>query len=417
MRPSAIQALAAAVGILLVVAVVTAFVGLEDGSTPRPADRSARGGSDPGATGSGTRAPTAEATARAVAYEGGIVDLPSLTLAGAPRLRTHGEVADAAGAPLGKGSLAAAGGTLGLAGAGLAVDLAYGELRLAGGTARLLHRAPGFSLATVAAPRLIVTATTLSFTPDGASQPRQLAGPVTVVVDGGTSDVEATGDVEWTDPPPVVRLEGRRARTTLSWAGTGVVRSGDMEHRAGYLGIKASSLRGSAERTGADVRLVVDADLLQVYADGVPKLPGKGRVRVKSRPGKVPRGTGGSFTWAPENDGHTDFVMTRIRPGNAEAGWVSLGLDPLPAMCGGEPCPKLGGDTSGFRKGRPINAVIIPGTGDERTISFLVPIDAALGAHRIVLVVEGNFEPIEVVVEVDVVEPPPTTTTTTTSRL
>lgn len=53
--------------------------------------------------------------------------------------------------------------------------------------------------------------------------------------------------------------------------------------------------------------------------------------------------------------------------------------------------------------------MIIPGTGDERDIRFLVPADAALGRHQLVLVVEGNFEPIRVVVAFDVVDPPPPT--------
>ncbi len=125
---------------------------------------------------------------------------------------------------------------------------------------------------------------------------------------------------------------------------------------------------------------------------------------MKAAPGQVPRGGTGAFTWAPEND--SDMAITGIRPDNAEAGWISLGLLDLPAMCGGESCPARGGDATGFRRGKPINAVIIPGTGDERDIRFGVPSTAALGRHQLALVVEGNFEPIRVVVEFDVVEPP-----------
>ncbi len=78
-------------------------------------------------------------------------------------------------------------------------------------------------------------------------------------------------------------------------------------------------------------------------------------------------------------------------------------------MCGGEGCPARGGDTTGLRRGKPINAIIIPGTGDERDIRFSVPANAALGRHQLILMVEGNFDPIRVVVEFDVVDPPPTT--------
>ena len=42
--------------------------------------------------------------------------------------------------------------------------------------------------------------------------------------------------------------------------------------------------------------------------------------------------------------------------------------------------------------------------GDERDISFRVPHDAALGRHRIAVVVEGNFDPIHVIVDFVVVE-------------
>ena len=296
-----------------------------------------------------------------------------------------------------------------VAGKGLDVTVG-GQLRVTASAARFVG-----ARVTVAVPgNVTVAAATFTFepTPDPATtattQPTPVPGPVTLISEPGARAAISSGDAEWVEAPPALRATGK-GRSTLSWAGQGIVRAEGQDHRAEFLGVKASALEATIERVAGGVRVGGTATFLQVYADGLPKLAGKGRMRIKSTPGQVARGTNGSFTWAPENDGKTDFVMTRIRPGNAEAAWVSLGLDKLQPMCGGEPCPVRGGDTSGFRSGRGINAVIIPDTGDERDIRFMVPNDAALGRHQIVITVEGNFEPIRVVVEFEVVATPPTT--------
>ncbi len=46
--------------------------------------------------------------------------------------------------------------------------------------------------------------------------------------------------------------------------------------------------------------------------------------------------------------------------------------------------------------------MILPSTGDERDIRFSVPGNTPPGRHVLVLVVEGNFDPIRVEVPVQV---------------
>lgn len=360
--------------------------------------------------------PTIEATARSIRFQGVLSELGTLRLTGTPSASFAGEVVDGAGTSLGRGSLSATGTDLSLTGTKLRVEFGEAELHLGGDEVRFVNGSPRFEFLRVKANgRITLAAPTISFTKEGAgAAATPLQAPVTLVptenTQGGVG-VRAEDDLVWADAPSTVRLTGtRRVRTTLSWAGDGVVRASGAEHRAVHLGVKASELDVTAERAGGGVfRLRGRAALLQAYVDGMPVLRAQGRVQVKSKPGQVPRGGRGWFTWAPENDGATDMAIVRIRPDNPEASWVSLGLYRLPSMCGGEVCEPRGGDTTGFTRGRGINAVIIPGTGDERDISFRVPNDAALGRHEIAIVVEGNFEPIRVVVDFVVVEPPATT--------
>lgn len=424
------RALAAVAGVVLLLAVVAVGVQVggsdADDAAPSPSSEGTTTtvGSAPGTAAPPQAPPPAglppvpavqgpngvAAGARSVAYQGGLAGLESIKLRGGS-LDFTGQVVDGSGARR-RGTVRSGGPELHVAGKGLDVTV-VGQLRVKGTGARI------DGLVTVAAAgNVTAAAATFSLQPtpapgssSAAAEPTPIPGPVTLVSEPGVAaNLVPHGEAEWLDAPAVLRLVGK-GRTTLSWGGPGVVRADGRDHRAEFLGVKASALDATVERVGAGVRVRGTATFLQVYADGLPVLAGKGRMRVKSTPGHVARGTNGSFTWAPENDGKTDFVMTRIRPGNAEAAWVSLGLDKLAPMCGGEPCPVRGGDTSGLRRGRGINAVIMPGTGDERDIRFLVPDDAALGRHQIVVTVEGNFEPIRVVVEFEVVATPPTTTT------
>ncbi|HVF75560.1 MAG TPA: hypothetical protein VM938_10970 [Acidimicrobiales bacterium] len=352
------------------------------------------------------------AGARSVAYEGGISGIASVKLRGNQAIEFTGQFVDGAGTRR-RGTVRGSGPEVHVA--GKALDLTVvGELRIRGTTVHLTRG----TIQVASSGNVTAAAGSFTFQPafdpnaprtTSSPQPTDVPGPVTLVSEPGVTAGISGGEAEWVDAPATLRATGKD-RSTLSWAGPGVVRAAGRDHKGEFLGVKASALEVTIERLPGGVRLRGTATFLQVFADGLPTLPGQGRMRVKRTPGQVARGTNGSFTWAPENDGKTDFVMTRIKPGNAEAAWVSLGLDKLPAMCGGEECPVKGGDTTGFRSGRGINAVIRPGTGDERDIRFAVPADAALGRHQIVVVVEGNFEPIRVVVEFEVVATSPTTT-------
>ncbi len=416
------RTLAGVIAVLLVVGLVAA--GFLFGSSPGPLDGANDGGGGDGVTAPSGRggvpfepgtppAPTVEAAARSIAFEGGIDGLAGVSLTGASSFTASAsEVVDGSGAKKGAGTVSTVGPAFSFTGSSMRLSM-VGELRMTATSASFLNPSPSSEVLQIAGGTPItINLPTVSFTPTESSPATEIPGPVRIVVrrDGSIS-VRSEGDVGWQDPPPAMRLKnGNRSRATLSWAGDGVVRTSAGEARAGHLGIKSDDLDIALERRPEGMTLLGRASLLQAYADGLPTMTARGRVRVKSQPGQVPRGGRGSFTWAPENDGDTDMVMTRIRPDSPSASWVSLGLARLPAMCGGEPCPRRGGDTTGLGRGKPINAVIIPGTGDERDISFGVRADAPLGRHEIVLVVEGNFEPIRVAIQVEVVEAPPPST-------
>ena len=211
---------------------------------------------------------------------------------------------------------------------------------------------------------------------------------------------------EWTSAPAEASIEGR-GRTTMSWAGSSEVKLRDGRTIAsGFGGVKGTALRTTVRRDAGAVIASGEVHPQQIYADGLPQLAANAGVSIKQAPRPLRSGAGGEFTWAPFNGGATDMVMTRIRPGNDLARSINLALEKLPAMCGAEACPfgARGGDTAGFgnRGGffgggaSPINAVILPGTGDERRISFDLPNGLPPGNHEMVVIVEGNFEPVTV---------------------
>ena len=231
----------------------------------------------------------------------------------------------------------------------------------------------------------------------------RVTGPLRVE---GAGVMTITGGTEWTTPPPEATATSR-GRVTVSWAGNGEVKLRDGRTiSSGFGGVKGNDLRMTFRRDGGGVVVNGEVQPQQVYADGLPQLTASAAVSIKRAPAPVRSGGGGDFTWAPFNGGATDMVMTRIRPGNELARSINLALETLPPMCGTEECPfgKLGGDTSGLSNrggffgggASPINAVILPGTGDERRISFDLPDGLAPGNHEMVVVLEGNFEPVTV---------------------
>jgi len=67
------------------------------------------------------------------------------------------------------------------------------------------------------------------------------------------------------------------------------------------------------------------------------------------------------------------------------------GLAAMPPMFGGEAHSRVGGDTSGLRNGASNDSLIAPNGDYKRSIGY----DGRPGG-RLVVVVEGNFDPIMV---------------------
>lgn len=399
-----------ALGVVAVVLLVAALVGA-DRLTDDDADASGVGQEASGAAESPAapgeiatvKTPRLEGTARSVAFEGRIVALRRVEIHAEVRVIT--EVFDAQGAAIGRGTLVAGGGPVVVEGDELAVDAAFtatpGTVHLTKGSLHIDGDAA------VTAPRLRL---------ETAEEPkgRPLASPVRI---DGDLPVDFEGRAVLTEPE-LQLAKGSGNRATLSWAGSGRIDVPRQPVFAGeWLGVKAKRL-GVTLRL-ADLHVEGTHDPQQVYVDGVPQLRAdKVGVDIVRRPDPVPVGGRGSFDWAPRNRSSVDMAIMRIAPGNAAGAWVNLALDALPPMFGGENRTPPGGDTAGLgkrgggmglfgsRSASPIDAVILPGTADKESISFDVASSAPPGRYELVLVVEGNFEPVRVTIPVDVVAAP-----------
>ena len=348
---------------------------------------------------------TFEATPRSIAYEGEIAGLRELHLTGDLEVSLRGVVTDDGGRTLGDGTLVGRGARLDLAGEGLVLRLDT-EVHATGGGVRAPNVEDESSLGTMAASGPVqVRASELRFRGAGGAEVA-VAGSATVALDADRlgDDITISGDgaTTFVDLPPELSLSAAAAgRATLSWAGPGAVTAGE-RYEADHLGLKTTQVF-EATLTTAPLAVRGSGRFAQIYRDNVPQLRARGGVRVKTGDVRARRGQRGQFDWAPENVGDTDLVISRIVPANDDARWISLGLDPMPDLCGGESgCPRYGGDTRGFHDGGEINAVILPRTGDEREVRFFVPDDAAPGRHVLSVVVEGNFDPVTVEVPVQV---------------
>ena len=94
------------------------------------------------------------------------------------------------------------------------------------------------------------------------------------------------------------------------------------------------------------------------------------------------------------NLGNTyDMAILSIHPGNVAARGVHIGLRPMPPMFGGESHALVGGDTAGLKSGDAIDSLVARHGDDKRSLGY----DAAPGV-ALVLVVQGNFDPITVTV-------------------
>lgn len=340
------------------------------------------------------------ANARSAVIDEGVVAAKVLSLRGAdgPTVRFSARVADASGRDLGVGTVAVSG-----------LATIRGDLTI---TSVIVVKNASVSLGDDDDPAEVdalggatVDGAKVTFArhrDDGPpEEPVQVTGPIRLR-DGAQMTV--TGGVEWTSSGPIHATS--RARSTVTWAGDGTVKLADNRNfSSSFGGVKGTGLSVLLS-PGPVVGVNGQLQAHQIYADGVPQLRASAAVSVKRAPGPVRSGGRGEFTWAPYNGGATDMVISSIRPANNLARSVNLALEKMPAMCGAEACPfgSLGGDTAGLgnRGGlfgggaSPINAVILPGTGDEREISFNLPDGVPPGPHEMVLVMEGNFDPVTV---------------------
>jgi hypothetical protein len=273
---------------------------------------------------------------------------------------------------------------------------------------------------------------TLSFAPaaapnsNAAKSPPTTQPPVAVSpgarIKASNGEVEVRGAATWTDAPTHLSLTGDKLRHDLSWAGTGHVTGDGVDSQATFTGLRLLDVDAALDRRGASVTVGGEADVAQVYADGVPLLRTTATVGLLHDAGGVFRtpealqvaaGQRGRFIWAPRNTGRVDMNIMRIRPATADAAWVALRLETAPPMWGGEPHAGVGGDTTGLsdkgtgglfgpRRAAPIDATLGAGKADRREIAFDVPASAAKGPHVLALVLEGNFEPMRVEVTVTV---------------
>lgn len=402
-------------GIATVVLLLAALFGAESIKKDEPHERVSLppGGlhaseSPPAAPGqiAEVKTPRLEGTARSLAFEGRVRDLTKVELHA--EVREFAEVFDGQGTSLGTGTLHASGGPVVVEGGKLAVDGAFtakpGAVDITSGTLVL-------NGASIAAPRLSLQT---QEEPRGRPLPSpvHVRGPLTV-------DFEGKAVLN----APELQLGKGGGRVTLSWAGSGRIEVPKQPVYSGeWLGVKAKDL--AVTLRVADLRLAGTHSPQQVYVNGAPQLrTDKASVDLVQSPAPVPVGGRGWFDWAPRNRSSVDMTIMKIGPGNAQAGWVNVALDRLPAMFGGENRVPAGGDTSGMgnrgsgglfgsRTASPIDAVILPGTADRESISFDVPASTPPGRYELVIVLEGNFEPVRVVIPVEVVAqaapPPPT---------
>jgi hypothetical protein len=321
-----------------------------------------------------------------------------------------GTVKDAAGADLGPGTLRLGAGPAALAALGIVID---GQLDADAGGVTITA-----ATIRVVAGDLTVGGHGLVFQPNTPAgkptPPSRNLGDTTVTVTNPGVTVDLGGAKRWENAPAYLILSSRE-RSSLSWAG-GLGRVLGVNGRpitaTGTLGLKADGLTVELSRSPQGIDLAGEGRVRQVYADGLPRLQAKGRVDIKRPPNPTAPGSKGQFTWAPTNTTDYDLAISRIRPANEHAKWVNLALDQLPMMCGRPTCDRLGGNTDGLGRAgsggfltggaKRTNAVILPRTGDERSISFDVPTGTPPGDYNLVLVLEGNFAPITVTVPVKV---------------
>jgi hypothetical protein len=337
------------------------------------------------------------------------------------------------GRDLGDGVVSATGAGAGVRSGGrdlrldAAVRVVRGTVIVSGGT---LSGAPVVTVRGVLSfsPTPKQTNSSASSAPPTTAAPVPLASGAKVTprsVAGGDQPVaEISGaNLEWTDAPSQLTVRADRVRHDLSWAGTGHIIGGGVDVAPEFNGLRLTAVDATITRHGASSDVNGTAAVVQVYADGLPKLRTTASIGLRQDAGgifrvpealTVPAGQRGRFIWAPRNTGRADMNILRIRPASPDASWVAVRLETAPPMWGGEPHAGVGGDTTGlsaqgsgglFRsdKAARIDATLGSGKADRREIAFDVPGGAVRGQHVLRVVLEGNFDPITVEVTVTVV--------------
>jgi hypothetical protein len=209
--------------------------------------------------------------------------------------------------------------------------------------------------------------------------------------------------MRWLDAPAQLRVRtGADERGRIDWAGSGSVRTSDTTRRVSFGALAGRRLDVTVRRAGGKLTLTGSASVEQLYHDGAPVFATRATVDLVRARVTAPAGRRAEVVWAPRNLGRFDMAMTRIRPMTPSARWLHLGLAPLPSTFGGEERPARGGNTEGFMSGGAIRSIIVPGEADRRDITVEVPAGTRPGTYEAVVLVEGNFDDVEVRFEIDV---------------
>ncbi len=350
---------------------------------------------------------TLDGQARSVETTATVTGLSSVHLTGSSNLTATGDVIDQHGRDLGSGTLRAAGNDLTVTGTSVQLS---SRLRVQPGPVTV-NSGPSGGIGVAFSGTATIASAQLTF------QPPPPAPPPPVVATGSPTALPATTTV----PPPVavagpvtfrgsgVQIAGAglalvnapadlsvaSGEADLSWAGTGAITTATGPLQATYLGVRGQQLQVTLHRGGGVVDLHGTALALQAYANGVPQLRVPARVDIVSSGATTGfLGRRHAFVWTPRNLGNSyDMAILSIHPGNAAAGGVHIGLQPMPPMFGGETHALVGGDTAGLKSGDAIASLIARHGDDKRSVGYDAPPGVPL-----VLVVQGNFDTITVTV-------------------
>lgn len=321
-----------------------------------------------------------------------------VTIDGADRVELDflAGITAADGTPIVSNDLVASGGTITLSGP-ISID---GPLRVLPDGVGLA----GARLRVDSGASLVVSAPVLE--PGGG-------GTVTVRT-GGTAPVVVGDGARWTGAVPTSAV----AAASVSWAGGGQLHAGETTFTDDHLGA-VGAFTVDATPNGTGVALSGRGQATQLYGEGQPLLATVATVDLIRTSITVPAGTpnrNAYLTWAPRNKGSVDMTMTSIRADEGPGSWINLRLQTLPPMFGGEALTPVGGDTSGLGdRGRgalfgsgsadPIRAVLPGHSADKRDLSVDVPKDTAPGEYRIVVLLQGNFDPVRLDITITVTPP------------